>query len=601
MIRDPVDDTTIIGMFCRRMVAQGDRELIFIKENGRWVGMAAAEGLEKVRRVALALREMGVGPGDRVAILCGCRPEWGRADMAILANRAVTVGIFTSLPAGQVGYILKHSEARAIFVENRALFDRLREAGPLPALRHIIYLGSDAPAAPDVVPVTEVEAKGDALCRKDPGAFDRMVDAVRPEDLATVVYTSGTTGPPKGAMLTHGNIMRVVDAAARALPTLQDDIGVAFLPFEHVLQRVAGYAGIYQGARGAFAPSLDKDVIIETFRYIRPTIQASVPRIWEKLYHAIHAQLAESSFLRQAIFHWAYAVGVAAAEYRKRGLSLPLPLRIRHAIADGLVFRRIRRLVFGGRVRWLTSGGAPISPEILDFFYALGILVLEGWGLTECSAPATLNRPEAFRFGTVGKPIPEVEVKVADDGELLLKGPGIFRGYYKDEEATRAAFDADGWFRTGDIGEIDADGFVKITDRKKELIVLSTGKKIPPQNVENLIKRSPYVSNCYVHGDRQKYLVALVTLDEDAVRAAGGGGGDGIEALARSEKVRALVEEAVAQANRELASYEQVKDFRIVTPDFSVADGTLTPTLKLVRRVVADRHRATLEQMAPRE
>ncbi|HVY61441.1 MAG TPA: AMP-binding protein, partial [Planctomycetota bacterium] len=463
---------------------------------------------------------------------------------------------------------------RAIFfdrAEQKAKLDAAR--AQCPALEHAIAFAD----------MDSLAARGAAALARDPGAFERLVAAVEPADLATIIYTSGTTGPPKGAMLTHRNLASVLEATRDMLPLGPDDIGVAFLPLAHSLQRVASYGGIAFGVRGAFAESIEK--LPESWREIRPTVQASVPRIWEKAYARAQGMVEGGTPLRKALFGWALGVGKRMAEYRRRGAErfAPRSLKLQHALAERLVFSRVKA-VFGGRVRFLTSGGAPISVEILEFFYAMGILVLEGWGLTETAAPATLNTPDAFKFGTVGRALAGTEVKIAADGEVLVRGPGVFQGYWRDPEATREAFTGDGFFKTGDVGEIDADGFLRITDRKKSLIVTSAGKKIPPANVEAAVKKhAPIVSQVYVHGDRRSFLVALVTLDpEEAKRAA-----DPAAAAAAGFEA----------ANRELARYEQVKRWKVLDREFTQEEGLLTPTLKQKRKAIAERYAAEIEAL----
>lgn len=553
-----------------------DREIVFRKEGGRWVGETGAVALARVRAITLALALRGIRRGDRIAIVGETRPEWMACDLAILSAGAVNVGLYTTATAAQMAYVLGHSGARLLF------YDRPEQRAKVEAVR------AGLPDLGDIVSFAELEGlirEGEAAHARDPLAFERLVASVGPEDLATIIYTSGTTGPPKGAMLTHGNLVTVVRACSSLFPMGPDDMGVAFLPLAHSLQRVASYGALANGVRGAFAESIEK--LPENWREIRPTIQASVPRIWEKAYARVQAMVASGSPVRRALFRWAHGVGASMAEYRKRGAErfAPRGLRLRHAIADRLVFSRVRAF-FGGRVRFLTSGGAPIALEVIEFFHALGILILEGWGLTETAAPATLNTLDAYKFGTVGRAIPGTEVKVAEDGELLVRGPGVFKGYWRDDAATAGAFTPDGFFRTGDIGEIDAEGFVRITDRKKSLIVTSAGKKIPPANVEAALKgASTLISQAYVHGDRRSFLVALIALDPE-------------EAARRPEAEReAEVARAVAAANDTLARYEQVKRWKVIPREFSQEDGLLTPTLKQKRKAIEERYRAEIEAL----
>ncbi len=564
-------------LFERMTGADAAREIAFRKVDGRWVGETGARAARRVRALAAALDARGIRRGDRVAIVGETRPEWSAFDLAILSIGAVTVGIYTTSPAEQAAYVLAHAGARLCFFDTEAQRAKLESVrAGLPALEALVAFGE----------IEALEREGEAALARDPGLGDRRLAAVEPGDLATIIYTSGTTGPPKGAMLTHGNLVSVVEAMRALFPLGPDDLGVAFLPLAHSLQRVAAYAAMAIGVRGAFAESIEK--LPDNWRELGPTVQASVPRIWEKAHARVAATIAGSSPVRRAIFGWALGVGRDMGEWRKRGAERFAPplLRWKHGLADRLVYRKVQGF-FGGRVRFLTSGGAPISREILDFFYALGVLILEGYGLTETAAPATVNTPDAFRFGTVGRAIPGTEIAIAEDGEVLVRGPGVFAGYWKDEAATAECFTPEGFFKTGDIGKLDADGFLSITDRKKSLIVTSAGKKIAPANVEAAIKAaSALVSQVYVHGDRRSFLVALVTLEADEARR--------IPAAADRE---ARVAAAIASANAGLARYEQVKRWRIIEGEFTQEGGLLTPTLKQKRKAIAERFAAEIDAL----
>ncbi len=604
-------ERTIVEILNERLAKGADESLFLVRRGGEWRGLTGRECARRVRATALALRRPdragraeaeggGLAKGDRVAILSDVRPEWAQCDLGTLAAGLVTVGLYTSAPAAQIGRLLTHAEAKVVFVDSPERLEKVRAVrGGCPALRLVVAFDDpEAPRpivpgslAPDrgEVPLSSFLRSGEEADRRAPAAYDLLCVSVRPDDLATIIYTSGTTGAPKGVMLSHRNIGAVIEAAKDLVPSGPDDLGVAFLPMAHALQRIAGYVGLANGVRGAYAESLER--LFDDFRDVRPTLQASVPRMWEKAYARIRERIEAGSSVRNLLFRWALRAGTRFGEYRKRKAErfAPLRLRLEHALADRLVFRRIRDF-FGGRVRYLTSGGAPISTEILEFFYAMGILILEGWGLTETAAPATLNTPDAFRFGTVGRPIPGVLLTIAaPDGEVLVRGPGVFRGYYRDEEATREAFTPDGFFKTGDIGEIDEDGFLRITDRKKNLIVTSAGKKIAPAAVEALIKRCPLVSQVYLHGDRRAYLVALITLDR--VEAAG----------KDPAAVLRAVGSAVDAANAELARYEQVKRFRLLDGEFTQEEGLLTPTLKVKRKAVEERYAHAIEELYAEE
>ena len=430
-----------------------------------------------------------------------------------------------------------------------------------------------------------------------PKAYEERWRAVVPTDLAMLVYTSGTTGPPKGVMLTHRNIAATVDAANLAIPMRDDDLGIIFLPLAHSFQRTANYAAMEAGGTGVFAERIDK--IVDHMREFRPTVQAAVPRVYEKIYQRIHAKVAEAPARRQAIFKWAVGIGKQVRAAEREGRAVGLPLKLQFQVADKLVFAKIRD-AFGGRLRFMVSGAAPISHEILEFFHAVGILILEGWGLTETSGPATVNRLAHVKFGTVGLDLACCETKIAEDGEILVRGDNVFSGYYKDEAATREAFTDDGWFKTGDIGQKDSDGFLKITDRKKELIITAGGKNISPANIENAMKGHTLISQCVVHGDNQKFLVALITLNpEEAPEVARRlklDTTDPVE-LAKHPKIIGEVQLIVDQVNRGLARYESIKYFRILDKELSAEDDLLTPTLKLKRRNIEAKYRGLIDEM----
>lgn len=559
----------------------------FTKRDGAWQGTSAAQAARHVERAALGLAALGVTKGERVGLVSDTRAEWGRCDLAILHLGAVTVGIYPSLPTDEVAWILDHAECRVVVVEDAGQLEKLRaaRAGGL-AVEHVVVIDPDG-CAIDPAKGERTLADLEGLGAGAPGGPERFATAWRavgPDDLATIIYTSGTTGQPKGAMLTHGNLSYVVHAGATFLPHRPGDTCLVFLPQAHALQRVAGYGGMLTRGVGYHCTSLDR--LMDELRQVAPTVQVSVPRIWEKLHAGILDRIARATPARRRTFEWGLEVGRRAAACRAAGRPLPARLRVAHALARVVVHDRLKERVFGKNIRYLTSGGAPIAPEILEFFDALGLLVLEGWGLTETAAPATLNSPDAYRFGTVGRAIPGTHVKVDTDGELLVRGPGVFRGYWKDPQASTEAFTEDLYFRTGDLGEVDGDGFVRITGRKKELIVLANGKKVAPAKLENHFKTAaPLIGDCLIVGDRRPYLVALFVLDPMELERRFGAG-----ALADRPDVAAEVERQVAAANERLARFEQLKRWALLTERWSPEDGSLTPTLKVKRRVVEARH-----------
>ncbi len=592
---------TIPGLYNQRAEEFADRIMFYAKDGptGRWTAHNWRDGLEEAKAAVGGLLATGVKAGDRVGIISETRREWSGADIAIVCAGAITVGVYPTSTPEQTAYVLNHAEVELCFAEDLDQLGKLESIrDEVPTLKRIVlFEGGEGIARNDVLSMQELQDIGRAFIADNETAYEDAWRAVKPDDLAMLVYTSGTTGPPKGVMLTHKNIYSTVEAVHQVMPVRRDDLGVVFLPLAHSLQRVAGYAGMYNGTTGVFAERIDK--IVDHMMEFKPTIQAAVPRIYEKVHAKIHTRVGEQPARRQKIFHWAVDVGKQVAALRREGREVPLRLRVQHKLADRLVLAKIRD-VFGGRVRYMVSGAAPISLELLEFFHACGVLILEGYGLTETSAPATVNRPGEFRFGTVGRDLPICETKIADDGEILIRGDNVFSGYYRNEEATREAFTDDGWFKSGDIGAKDDDGFLKITDRKKELIITAAGKNVSPANIENLVKSNPLISQCVVHGDRKKFLVALVTLDaeelEGMCRRLGVAWTDYATAT-RHTKVIGEVQLIIDRVNRELARYETIKYFRLLDRDLSVEEDHLTPTLKLKRRNIAATWGDLIEEM----
>lgn len=553
-----------------------------------WRDWSWGEMGERVRAFAGGLQAVGIRPGDRVAIVSENRPEWALADIGSQAAGAVVVSVYASLPPADVVYHLRHSGSRLAFVEDAAQAERvLAVRGDAPQLERLVVLFGPAPDG--AIPLADLEAMSTASSRER--ALAAGLAATRATPVA-IVYTSGTTGVPKGAVLTHGNVLGVVEAVLEANgDRLGLGLNLSFLPLAHALERIAGhFLPLLQGWTIAYARGLD--TLAEDFRAVRPDFAVAVPRVFEKIHAAVHARVAAQPAHRRALFSWASRVGQEWSRLVERGQPVPAGLALRRRLADLLVLRRLRAAM-GGRVKLLTCGGAPLSADVARFFHGAGLLICEGWGATETSAPATANTPRAFRFGTVGRPLPGVEVRVADDGELEVRGANVFAGYHDDPAATAEAL-VGGWYRTGDIGRVEDDGFVSITDRKKELIITSGGKNIAPQKLENALRQRPLVSNAMVWGDGKPYVVALLTVDGQALAARRP---DLADAAVDDPRLRDLVGAEVEEVNRSLARFEQVKAFRLVEPDFSTSGGELTVTLKLRRRVIAERHRDVIDGM----
>ena len=566
-----------------------------IKRGGRWAELSYRDVADQVQDLSVGLLELGVRPGDRVAILSENRPEWAIADYACLAACCTDVPIYPTLPARQAEYILRDSGAVAVLVSSDAQLEKLATVREhLPALRHVIGLDGRGEG---VLPYEELLARGRAARSRHP---DWRSGALRvgPDELATLIYTSGTTGDPKGVMLTHGNIASNVTTSVELFAFRDSDECLSFLPLSHIFERMFGhYCMFYKGVLINYAGGID--TVPSDMQERRPTLMASVPRLYEKIYARVHDAVRSSPPLRRRLFAWAKEVGERWADLMVSRRPIPPGLAVQRRLADRLVFAKLRART-GGRIRFFISGGAPLSPEIARFFYAAGMPILEGYGLTETSPVMAVNTFEHHKLGTVGRPIPGVEIRIASDGEIITRGPNVMQGYYNKPEATAEAIDAEGWFHTGDIGVLDADGFLRITDRKKDLIVTAGGKNIAPQPIENLAKTSKFVSSAVMLGDRRPFPIMLVVPNADSVRgwALHKGLGDGdLEQLLALSEVQQKVEREVRKTLRDLAQFEMPKRLLLLPRDFSVEAGELTPTLKVRRRIVEQRHRQSIEAL----
>lgn len=532
------------------------------------------------REVAAALHALGVQRGDRVAILSHTCWEWGALELSIATLGAISVGVYPTSTAEQIRYILEHSKSKLCFVEP-AQAERLRGAlASVPGL-NVVVIGAELDA---------LRAQGAALLAREPKLPEERLAQVSADDDATWVYTSGTSGPPKGAVLTHRGVLAMSRLGADQLGAKAGDVAVSYLPMAHVLTRVNYFAYVRLGGMAWYAESLEK--VAEAWLAARPSIISLVPRVLEKAQARILDAVEKSSPLRQRLFRRALAVGLAKLDLVEQGAPVPLLLGLEARLWDRLVNTKLKRRLGWDRARFAMCGGAPTRPDVIRFFHALGLPVLEGYGLTETSSPVSLNLPGRWRIGTVGRPLEGVELKLAADGEILVRSPGVFRRYEGDEAATQAAFEPDGFFRTGDIGTLDADGFLRITDRKRDLIITAGGKNVAPQNIEAVVREDPRVSLVAVHGDRRAYLVALVTLASEAGEQAGSDG-----AFAESSEVHRMVGSVIEKANARLAPYETIKRHRVLGADFTVDNGLLTPTLKVKRRAVEEKYRAVLDAM----
>jgi long-chain acyl-CoA synthetase len=596
----------LADMFFQRAADFAGKPRYTVKRDGRWVDVSWDEHARSVLEIAAGLIAAGLAPGRKVALLSGTRPEWIEIDFAILAAGGVTIPVYPSNLAAECGYILWNSESTYCFVEDAKQLAKIQDVVArgfeLDGREQRVELGRIflIDGEPPDGSVSTLKALRESGRQSLPGAraeIDSRVASTGPRDLATIVYTSGTTGPPKGVVQTHGNHLATLDAMRRLDIAEAGEVDFFFLPLAHSFARAAEYLGTMVGTTTAFAQSIES--IQSDIRETRPHFVPSVPRIFEKIYSRIQSTRAGAGWLGQRIFDWAVSVGRERSRYVQKKRALPRWLSLKSKVADRLVFSKIHESL-GGRIKFMLSGGAPLAREIQEFFHAAGVLILEGYGLTETTPILTANRPDAYRFGTVGQAVHGVTLKIADDGEILAKGPNIAEGYFKRPDATAEAWDVDGWFHTGDIGEIDADGFLKITDRKKDLIKTSGGKYVAPQNVENLLKTQPHISQAVLIGDNRKYCVVLITLDLEEIRRfakAQGIATDDAAELATHPKISELVEQEVQAVNRHLASYESIKYYRIVPHDFSQETGELTPSLKVKRKFVSQKYADLIEEM----
>jgi long-chain acyl-CoA synthetase len=544
-----------IGTIWQRAVATPRTVPAYLVETpDGWKEVPWGEAARRVEEIAFGLLSLGIKKGDAFGILSSTRLEWALVDFALARVGAVTAPIYANSSPADTAYMLGLVQAVGVFVEEGAI-----ELAP--RLQHVISFQE----------LEGLEERGRAYRQQHPEALGQAEAAIDEEDLYTFIYTSGTTGPPKACMIRHRNYYAMV-ATTDLIDafTMHEDLMLLYLPLAHNFGRLLHLLGAYEGYTIAFLP--DPLRTAEALPEVRPTVLPSVPRLYEKVHTRIQAQFDEATGVRRKLIDWALRVGTEASPYKRRGEPLPHGLAIRHRIADRLVYSKVKNRL-GGRLRLAISGGAPLAPEIAEFFHALDILILEGYGLSECTTACSVNRPGQIKFGTVGPPLPGFEVEIAEDGEILIRSETVFAGYYNDEEATRATLDVDGWLHSGDVGELDEDGFLRITDRKKDIIVTAGGKNVAPQNLENALKSANLVSQALVIGDRRPYLAALVSLDEE--QAAG----------KTDAELQAAVEEIVGSVNRDRSRFEQVKRFAILPRDFSMEHGEVTPTLKLKRRV----------------
>jgi long-chain acyl-CoA synthetase len=594
-------DNSLAQMFWSRVQRSGDRPAQQFKRDGTWQTLTWREVGDVVREVALGLIALGRQKGDAVAVLSASRAEWAQADMAIFSAGCVTVPIYPTYPAELIAYVVNDSQARTLIVEDAGQLAKALEARPkMDGLEQIVVMtGYEARQPPEHLMTWETLRRlgRDQRAAHESTLADRVASTT-PQDVATIVYTSGTTGPPKGVVQTHGNHVAALHASGQATPVEEGWVHLLFLPLAHSFARLESFLGVHHGLVTAFAENIDK--VGDNLREVRPHFICSVPRVFEKVYAKILAGVEAGSPAKRKIFNWALGVGREVSRRQQAREPIPVGLALKHRLAHRLVFSKLHAAL-GGRLQWAVSGGAPLSRDIAQFFHAAGILILEGYGLTETCPVLTFNRPDRFKFGSVGQALPGVELKIAEDGEILARGPNIAtRGYFKQPEATAEVFEPTGWFHTGDIGYVDAEGFLFITDRKKDLIVTAGGMNIAPQNIENLLKTDPFVSQAMVYGDRRPYPVALVTINpEELTKFAREQGilATDAQVVVKHPKIVERVGRIVEEKNSQLQSYAKIKKFAVLPADFTQDGGELTPTLKVKRKVVTEKYRSVLEDL----
>ena len=589
--------SSVPGLCLNASLRHGKADALNHRTDGRWVNISAAEFVNRVKSVALGLAALGIRPGDRIALLSENRPEWSIADLAILSLGAINVPIYTTQAVDQIEFILADSGARAMFVSNRKLFRHARPALSNRQLEHLIFFEADVAQDLDrSIALEELERSGNKQAEERPEAFDAYLRAVRPDDLATIIYTSGTTGEPKGVMLTHNNFISNVLSISNTLPIGPTDTALSVLPLSHIFERAGFYIFCYNGVSVYYAASFDQ--VGENLREVKPTVMTAVPRLFEKVYHRIIKKGMSEKGLKRKIFTRSLKVGQRFGELTDAHRRIPAHLRIQQKLASRLVFSKWREGV-GGRLRYFVSGGAPLAPHLAYSYVSAGIPILQGYGATE-TCIVTANHPDNNQVGSVGRPFEGIELRIAEDGEIMVRGPNVMRGYYGQPEATAAVI-KDGWFATGDVGHLDKEGRLYITDRKKDLFKLSNGKYIAPQLIESLLKESEYVSQVVVVGAGRKQPVALIVPDWENLNQELESTGENLpkdrNELSKHPTAVKIVQKDVASLTAGLADYERIRRVALLPNEFSIDSGELTPTLKVKRRVIDERYSDLIEDL----
>ncbi len=586
---------TLSQLFLNTIKSYPKDDLLLFKKEGKYVPISTEEFADRVKCFSLGLRDLGLEAGDKLIILSENRPEWVISDVANLCLGGITVPIYTSLIPEQIKYIIDDSDAKIVVVSDQSQWQKIEAIkSQLTKVTSYITCLSEAPEG--VLTFAQVLERGRKMGKQNPGLFEKMALEVKPDAIASIIYTSGTTGPPKGVMLTHSNIFSNVKTCSSLLPFKATDTVLSFLPLSHILERMGMFVYLYNGMSIGFAESID--TLGENLLEVRPHIMVNVPRVLEKIYAKVIDNVQASSSLKRKIFFWAVKVGKKYG--RKKILNQPISklLQFKRNLANKLVFSKVYAKT-GGRVRFFLCGGAPLSKDIGEFFYAIGLTVIEGYGLTETSPVITANTFENLKFGTVGKPIPGVDVRIDEDGEILTKGPHVMNGYYKKEAASREVFEG-GWFHTGDIGHFDEEGFLVITDRKKDIIVTSGGKNVAPQPIEGILNLNPYISTALVIGDSRKFISALVVPNFEKLEEYAKQNNISFEDhcdLVKKEEIVRFIQEQVDRSAPNLASYEKVKKIALLDKEFEIEKGEITPTLKVKRNIVEEKYKSIIDAM----
>ncbi|MBI5470810.1 MAG: long-chain fatty acid--CoA ligase [Ignavibacteriae bacterium] len=579
--------------------AHSTRPMLMAKKDGEYRPISYQEVRRAAELTAFGLAALGIERGDRVSIIAENRPEWVYCDQAIAALGAISVPVYPTMTAKQNEYIFNDADVKAVFVSNQFQLTKvLKSIDSVPTLKHVIVMNEYTNVAePQVMSYADLLERGKEFSKQHPDHVSNATKRVKPDDLLTLIYTSGTTGNPKGVMLTQSNLCTNVRGASSHIRIEEGDVLLSFLPLSHSFERMAGnYTALACGATVAYAESIE--TVQANLIEVRPTIVTTVPRLFERMHSRIMKQVSAAPMKRQKIFFWSIATGKAYAAAKKAKRFSPM-LNVKHAIADKLVLSKIREKL-GGRMKFMVSGGAALPKEFGDFFEAIGIVIIEGYGLTETSPVISANKLEEYKFGTVGRPIPHVEVKIAHDGEILARGPNIMKGYWKLPEMTTEVIDKDGWLHTGDIGKFDNEGFLRITDRKKHLFVSSGGKNIAPQPIENLFLASKYIEQFVLIGDRRMFCTALVVPDFDSLKAYADEHGIPYthnHDLVQHPEVNELIEKDIDQIQKDLANFERVRKFILLSRPFTIEEGELTPTQKIRRKVVEEKYAELIDTM----